>query len=113
MQEIKFDREEPNIEAILQNLQIKDNRLAIPTSKTEQAQVEPPSNVTHIYVKQHDTKGLQPRYRGPFKVLSNPSRSTVEIKAGLTAKGEIRSELRSWSDCKPAFMREDTVEVQV
>ena len=43
-------------------------------------------------------------------MLSFPSRSTVEIKAGLTAKGEVRSELRSWSDCKPAFMREDTVE---
>ena len=79
----------------------------MPTSKSPQTPVEPPSDdVSHVYVKQHDTRGLQPRFRGPFEVLARPSRSTLEIKVGLTKEGVVRKELRSWADCKPAFRRE-------
>ena len=45
-------------------------------------------------------------------MLSRPSRSTLEIKVGLTAEGEVRSELRSWSDCKPAHMGDNSVEAE-
>ena len=107
---VDYDSAEPNIKEILENLQIKDNKFAIPTSKPIQKQVDPPTNVTHVYVKQHETRGLDSRYRGPFKIISKPTRSTLEIKTGLTAKGEIRSELRAWADCKPAYVNEDTVE---
>ena len=79
-------------------------------SRNDQKQVETPKNVSHVYVKQHETRGLDPRYRGPFKVISNPTRSSLEIKAGLTARGEVRSEWRAWADCKPAHINEDTVE---
>ena len=65
-----------------------------------------------MYARQHDTKGLEPSYRGPFKILSRPSRSTLEIKVGLTRSGEVRSEIRAWADCKPAFRRNDTIEAE-
>ena len=101
--------EEPNINQILNKLRIKDNRAAVPTSTIKQEEKEAPKNVTHVYVKQHNTRGLDTRYRGPFEVISQPSRSTLQIKTGLTKNGEIRSELRSWSDCKPAHLRDDAV----
>ena len=112
LKQISHDAEEPSINDILEKLQIKNSRAAIPTSKLEQEEIEAPQNVTHVYVRQHDTKGLETRYRGPFKVINRPSRSTIEVKVGLTSSGEVRSELRSWKDCKPAYLREGAVEAQ-
>ena len=101
---------EPDFNEMLKSLQIKNSRSAVQTSVNTQNPTQMPTNVTHVYVKQHDTRGLQPSYRGPFLVLSRPSRSTLQIKTGLTRSGEIRSELRSWSDCKPAYRRDETLE---
>ena len=70
----------------------------------------PPQSVTHVYARQHNTRGLEERYKGPFKILDRPTRSTLVIKAGLTNSGEDRRELRSWADCKPAYRREDNLE---
>ena len=106
LRDVSHDSEEPNINDILEKLQIKDGRAAIPTSKIEQKEVKAPENVSHVYVRQHKTRGLDPPYKGPMKVLANPTRSSLEIKAGLTKTGEVRSELRSWTDCKPANVRE-------
>ena len=97
----------------MENLQIKDSRIGVPTSKNPQKIVDPPSDkVTHVYVKQHNTRGLEEMYRGPMKVLDRPNRSSLEIKAGLTSQGEVRKELRAWSDCKPANLREGAVEAE-
>ena len=83
------------------------------TSKIIQKPVDPPGgDITHVYTRQHDTKGLEPSFRGPFKILSRPTRSTLEIKVGLTRSGEIRSERRAWADCKPAHRRSDTIEAE-
>ena len=91
-------------------LKCKDNRTGVPTSKVSQNSVDPPSeDVTHVYVKQHETRGLDPNYRGPFKVVNRPTRSTLEIRAGLNKEGVVRKEWRAWSDCKPAHMRKDAV----
>ena len=68
-----------------------------------------PDSVTHVYVRQHNTKGLAPRYVGPFPVTNRPSRSTIEIKIGLTKAGADRIELRHISDVKIAYLREDAV----
>ena len=57
-----------------------------------------------------NVKGLDSRFKGPFLILSRPSRSTVEIKVGLNKDKSIRSEIRAWSDVKPAFLREDKEE---
>ena len=85
----------------------------MPTSTIKQNEVQPPSEkVTHVYTRQHNTKGLQPRWAGPFKILSRPSRSTLKIKVGLTSQGEERVELRAWADVKPAYLRDDAEEAQ-
>ena len=113
LQEVSHDSAEPNIKDILENLQIKDSRTGVPTSKNQQTPVDPPSDkITHVYVRQHDTKGLEQMYRGPFKVLERPTRSSLEIKTGLTKEGVVRKELRAWSDCKPAKMRDGVVEAE-
>ena len=65
LQEINPDSAEPNIQAILEKIQIQNDRIAVPTSKIVQKEVDPPSEkVTHVYVKQHDTRGLEPSFRG-------------------------------------------------
>ena len=107
------DTTEPNIEDILRHLQIKDNRAGVPTSTNKQTFTSPPPNtVTHVYAKQHDTRGLDSRYKGPFKVTSRPTRSSVVIKVGLNKSGDNRTELRAWSDLKPAHLRKDAVEAE-
>ena len=99
------------VESILKKLQIKDNRIAIPPSlhKPNPKVESLPDSVTHVYVRQHNTKGLAPRYLGPFPVTNRPSRSTIEIKVGLTKAGDDRLELRHVSDVKVAHMRDDAV----
>ena len=110
VQDINLE-DEPLIEDILNKLQIKNNRVAVPTAVNPQTEVEtPPESVTHVYTRQHDVKGLQPKYCGPFLVLSRPSRSTLEIKVGLNKDGSFRKELRTWSDVKPAYLRENMSE---
>ena len=66
-----------------------------------------PESVTHIYARQHNTKGLAPSFLGPFPVISRPSRSTIEIQVGLNAQGIPRKEIRHISDIKVAYLRED------
>ena len=66
-----------------------------------------PDAVSHVYVRQHNTKGLDAPYMGPFKVTNQPTRSTIQIKSGLDAKGFDRLELRHVSDVKVANLRED------
>ena len=101
---------QPSIGDILTKPQFKNNRAAVLTSSNPQTEVGPPSNVSHVYTRQHDVKGLQPKYRGPFKVISRPTRSTLEIKVGVCADGSDRTEVRAWKDCKPAYLRENITE---
>ena len=102
---------EPNIGEVLEKLRFQDNRSAVPTSTNPQKQVDPPSEkVTHVYAKQHETKGLHQSYEGPFRILSRPTRSTVVIKVGVDRFGQDREELRAWKDLKPAYLRNNTVE---
>ena len=58
LKQISHDTEEPSINDILEKLQIKNSRTAVPTSKIVQEEVEAPKNVTYVYVRQHDTRGL-------------------------------------------------------
>ena len=101
---------EPNLNDLLLKLQVKNNRLGVPTSTNPQPKINPPKEVSHVYARQHDTRGLQTRYRGPFKVISRPSRSTLEIKVGVNKDGSDRTELRAWADCKRAYLRQDAAE---
>ena len=104
--------ENSSITDILQKLHVKNNRLAVPTSTNPQKEIDPPQKVSHVYARQHETRGLQTRYRGPFKVISRPSRTTLEIKVGVNKDGSDRTELRAWADCKQAYLRDDAVEAE-
>ena len=106
-QEVKED-EEPRLEEILDKMRFKNNRIAVPTSTNKQEPVPPPPpSVTHVYTRQHNTKGLQCSWAGPFEILSRPTRSSIEIRVGLTPNLTIRTERRAWGDCKPAYRRKD------
>ena len=90
-------------------MQVKNNRVAIPTTyNTKNPPVpELPQNISHVYTRQHDVKGLGARYAGPFPVISKPSRTTIEIKVGTNKDGSDRREIRHLSDIKIAYLRED------
>ena len=71
-----------------------------------------PSSITHVYTKEHNTKGLDSRFKGPFEILSRPSSSTILIKVGINKDSSDRTELRHWSDVRPAYLRPDAVEAE-
>ena len=75
----------------------------IDISKTEDAEF--------VYVKMHEPKhGLSPRFEGPFRVISRPSRSQVQVRVGSFVDGRPRLSTFHWSSCKIAHVRPDTVE---
>ena len=78
------------------------------TSTNHQKPVDPPSqDVTHVYCRQHNCKGLQCKWRGPFEIDSRPTRSTVKIKVGVNKDSSDRTEIRSWGDAKSAYLRDN------
>ena len=101
--------EDINVDSLLKRLQMKDNRMAVPPSLNKPNPTVPtlPDFVSHVYVRQHNVKGLSPKYLGPFPVTSRPSRSTIEIKVGVNKQGLERREIRHISDTKVAYLRED------
>jgi len=106
-QEVK-ETEEPTIPSILAKLRLKNERIAVPTSTNHQKPVDPPSqDVTHVYCRHHNCKGLQCKWRGPFEIDSRPTRSTVKIKVGVNKDSSDRTEIRSWGDAKSAYLRDN------
>ena len=71
-------------------------------SKPEDKLPDIPSNVTHVYTRQHKATGLQCPYEGPFPIVERPSRSTVKIDVGSYKSGERRYEIRHFNDLKLA-----------
>ena len=69
-------------------------------------------NATHVYVKVANPASLCPKFEGPYRILSRPSRSTVQVKIGVTKNGENRTNTYHWNSCKVAHLREDAVEAQ-
>ena len=104
-----FTNEDINLGAILRKLQIKNNVVAVPPSvNVANPKVQTLSDsVSHVYVKQHNTKGLSHKYLGPLPVTSRPNRSTIEVKVGLNRHGAERLEIRHMSDIKVAHLREN------
>ena len=72
------------------------------TTSKEKPLAEIPADVTHVYVRQHKTTGLQSPFEGPFLVVERPSRSTVKIEVGTLKNGEKRYEVRHFNDLKLA-----------
>ena len=81
------------------------------SSKSNNPVEEPPKLVKRVYVKEHGTKGLDAQYRGPFPVISRPTRTTVKVRIGFYANGEERYQVQHWRDLKVEKKRsEDTIE---
>ena len=89
-QPVKFDHT-PDIQSILSKIRLLNERTATPTSTNVQEKVDPPGEkVTHVYTKQHNKKGLDSSFKGPFEIISRPSRSTIEIKVGVNKDNRIK-----------------------
>ena len=97
-----------DVAAMLRKLQLKDNRTLVPPSLNRANPTVPtlPDTVSHVYAKQHNLKGLDPKYKGPFPVTDRPSRSLIEIKVVLNKMGADRLERRHISDLKIGYLRE-------
>ena len=83
----------------------RNSKPAIQTSshsKPEKPLPQIPSNITHVYTKQHKATGLQAPYSGPFFIEERLSNSTVKIKVGSNVKGEPIYEVRHLNDLKLA-----------
>ena len=97
--------------ALLEELYKLDNKPAIQTSATvDPIDISYTDKITHVYVKVDEPRGLSPRFEGPYKVVSRPSRSQVQVRVGSFANGDPRLVTFHWSSCKPAHMRQDAPE---
>ena len=84
-----------------------DNKPAIQTSATvNPIDISFTNKVTHVYVKVDEPKGLSPRFEGPYRIMSRPSRSQIQVRVGSFADGSPRLVTYNWQSCKPAHMRE-------
>ena len=64
----------------------------------------------YVYVKVHEPRGLSNKFEGPFRIVSRPSRSQVEVRVGSFADGRPLHQTFHWSSCKLAHMREGAPE---
>ena len=97
--------------ALLEELYKMDNKPAIQTSATvDPIDISFTDKVTHVYVKVDEPKGLNPRFEGPYRIMSRPSRSQVQVRVGSFVDGTPRLVTFNWQSCKPAHMRENAPE---
>ena len=97
--------------SLLEEMYKLESNAALPTSsKTTTKDISVTENATHVYVKIDEPKGLSCRYEGPYKIISRPSRSQIEVRVGSYANGSPRTSIYHWSSCKPAHLRPDFVE---
>ena len=80
------------------------------STKTFEKDISFTNQVTHVYVKVDTPTGLAARFEGPYKIVSRPSRSTLQVRVGSFVSGEPRLLTLHWSMCKPAHMRQDAEE---
>ena len=81
------------------------------TSVTEPIDISLTEKAEFVYVKNHEPQhGLCPKFEGPFRIVSRPSRSQVQVKVGTYANGTDRLQVFHRSACKVAHMRDDAVE---
>ena len=67
-------------------------------------------SATHVYVKRANPLSLDSKFEGPYRIVSRPSRSQVEIRVGSFADGSPRLLTFNWSSCKIAHLRPDYFE---
>ena len=95
------------VRALLEEIYRLEARPALQTSsKPNKIDISNTDNVSHVYVKVEEPRGLNPRFEGPYEIVARPSRSQVQVRVGSYATGEPRLLTYHWSWCKPAHMRE-------
>ena len=99
--------------ALLDQLYRLADRPPIPTSgKRVFKDISETEDATHVYVKVDNPLSLCPKFEGPYRIISRPSRSTVELKLGMFKNGAVRSQVYHWTSCKVAAMRDQAVEAE-
>ena len=97
--------------ALLDQLYKLSDKPPVPTSgRRVFKDISETDEATHVYVKVANPLSLQPKWEGPFRILSRPSRSTVEIKLGMFRSGAVRKSVYHWTSCKVAYLRQDQSE---
>ena len=94
---------------MLSNLEAAADFPAIPMSRHSDGP-KPYTNhtdtATHVYIREDNPQGLQPRFHGPHLIKRRVGDTTIEVKTGTYKSGKERLELHSWNNAKPAFLAE-------
>ena len=97
--------------SLLEELYKLNNKPAIQTTAlADPIDISYTKNVTHVYVKVEDPRGLNPRFEGPYRVIDRPSRTQITVRVGSFAVWQPRLLTYNWSSCKPARLREGAKE---
>ena len=97
--------------ALLEQLYLLDTKKAIPTtSVSNPADLSQTERATHVYVKVAEPCGLSARFEGPYKIISRPSRSQVQVRVGSFADSTPRLLTFHWDSCKIAHMHDGAPE---
>ena len=93
------------LRGLLDQLYRLSDRPGPPHAKKVSFDISDTNSATHVYIKQADPKSLSPTFEGPYKVVSRPSRSTVQVQLSVKRDGTPHLQSYHWSWCKPAVMR--------
>ena len=99
--------------ALLEQLYKLHDHPGIKTStKTTNLDISFTQNATHVYIKVDKPQSLCPKFEGPYKIHSRPSRSTIQVILGYKKNGDLRLQTYHWSSAKIAHMREGALAAQ-
>ena len=93
------------LKTLLGQVRSNTDNAAVPTSnhsRPEKPCAALPKDITSVFTRQHKATGLQVPYEGPFKVVSRPTESTVQIDVGSYKNNKRRHEIRHFNDLKIA-----------
>ena len=86
--------------ALLEELYKMNARPALQTSATvEPLDIAFTNSASHVYVKKENPLGLSSKFEGPYKIISRPSRSTIEVRIGSFVDGRPRLQVFNWQQC--------------
>ena len=100
-----MDKEQ--IQKLLKGLEAQNDRPATPMTRhgeNSKIYTKNTDTATHVYLRQDNPTGLQPRYHGPYLIKRRIGDTTIEVKTGTFKSGADRLEIHSWNNAKPANM---------
>ena len=80
------------------------------TAKPNPIDISETDSATHVYCKVENPLGLSSKFEGPFRIISRPSRTQVQVRVGSFVNGLPRLLTFNWSSCKVAHMRSEATE---